>query len=61
MSPKLSIIHNLYKRNEYVNESVNINLKALIDANIDFQYILFNDNKYNGLILATKIFGNSVL
>ena len=41
---KLSIIHNLYKRNEFVKESVRLNLIALKDANIDFQYILFNDN-----------------
>ena len=41
---KVSVIHNLYKRNPYVNESVQYNLHALKEANIDYQYILFNDN-----------------
>ena len=41
---KISVIHNLYKRNPYVNESVQYNLHALKEANIDYQYILFNDN-----------------
>jgi len=41
---KISIIHNLYRLNPYVSESVRLNLKALRDANIDYQYILFNDN-----------------
>ena len=40
---KVSVIHNLYKRNPYVNESVRYNLHALKDANINYQYILFND------------------
>ena len=41
---KVSVIHNLYKRNPYVNESVRYNIIALEDAKIDYQYILFNDN-----------------
>lgn len=41
---KISIIHNLYKRNPYVLESVLYNLHALEQANADYQYILFNDN-----------------
>ena len=41
---KVSVIHNLYKRNPYVYESVQYNLHALKEANIDYQYILFNDN-----------------
>ena len=41
---KISVIHNLYKRNPYVNESVQYNLHALKEANVDYQYILFNDN-----------------
>ena len=40
---KISVIHNLYKPNPYVNESVRYNLHALKDANINYQYILFND------------------
>ena len=41
---KVSVIHNLYKRNPYVNESVRYNIIALEAANVDYQYILFNDN-----------------
>ena len=40
---KISIIHNLYRKNPYVNESVRYNLFALKEAKIDYQYILFND------------------
>ena len=39
----VSVIHNLYKRNPYVNESIRYNLIALEDAKVDYQYILFND------------------
>lgn len=40
----ISIIHNVYSRNEYIRESIALNVKALQQANIDFQYIIFNDN-----------------
>ena len=43
MKNKLSIVHNLYRRNEFVNESVKLNLLALEESGIDYQYILFND------------------
>jgi len=42
---KISVIHNLYLRNEYAAESARLNVKALNDANIqDYEYIIFNDN-----------------
>lgn len=41
---KFSIIHNTYKDNPFIRESVVLNLKALEDANVDYQYIVFNDN-----------------
>lgn len=41
---KLSIIHNLYKKNPFVNESVKLNLLALKESKVEYQYILFNDN-----------------
>lgn len=41
---KLSIIHNTFRNNPFIRESVILNLKALNDANIDYQYIVFNDN-----------------
>jgi len=40
---KLSIIHNLYHRNEFVNQSTRLNIMALESSGIDYQYILFND------------------
>ena len=40
---KISVIHNLYKRNPHVNESVRYNIHALEEVNIDYQYIFFND------------------
>ena len=43
MKNKLSIVHNLYHRNEFVNESVRLNLLALEESGVDYQYILFND------------------
>ncbi len=40
----ISIIQNLYHRNEFVNETVRLNLLALEEAEVNYQYILFNDN-----------------
>ena len=42
--PKLTIVHSTYRKNKYVNESVWFNLLALKKADIDFQYIVFNDH-----------------
>jgi len=41
---KISVIHNTYRDNPFIRESVILNLKALEEANIDYQYIVFNDN-----------------
>ena len=41
---KVSVIHNLYKHNPFVPESVRLNLLALEQSRIDYQYILFNDH-----------------
>lgn len=41
---KLSVIHNLYKQNKYVLETVRLNLIALDTAKADYEYILFNDH-----------------
>lgn len=41
---KITIIHNTYRDNPFIAESVRLNLKALDSANIDYQYIVFNDN-----------------
>jgi len=40
---KITVIHNLYKRNKWVNESIQYNVLALEQADVDYQYILFND------------------
>jgi hypothetical protein len=41
---KISIIHNTFRFNPFIRESVILNLKALNEAKIDYQYIVFNDN-----------------
>jgi hypothetical protein len=41
---KISVIHNTYKFNPFIRESVILNLKALEEAGVDYQYIVFNDN-----------------
>jgi hypothetical protein len=41
---KITVIHNTFRFNPLIRESVILNLKALQDANVDYQYIVFNDN-----------------
>jgi cellulose synthase/poly-beta-1,6-N-acetylglucosamine synthase-like glycosyltransferase len=41
---KISVIHNTFRDNPFIRESVILNLKALKEANVDYQYIVFNDN-----------------
>ncbi len=41
---KLTIIQNTFKDNPYIRESAILNLKALEESNIDYQYIIFNDH-----------------
>jgi hypothetical protein len=41
---KITVIHNTFRFNPLIRESVILNLKALQEANIDYQYIVFNDN-----------------
>jgi len=41
---KITVIHNTFRFNPLIRESVILNLKALQDANIDYQYVVFNDN-----------------
>lgn len=41
---KLNVVQNLYKRNPFVPETVQLNLMALNATNIDYEYILFNDH-----------------
>ena len=41
---KISIIHNTYRYNPFIRESVILNLKSLEESKIDYQYIVFNDN-----------------
>lgn len=41
---KISIIHNTYRDNPLIRETVILNLQALKYANVDYQYIVFNDN-----------------
>ena len=41
---KITVIHNTFRDNPYIRESVALNLKALQQAGVDYQYIVFNDN-----------------
>lgn len=41
---KITIIHNTFRFNPLIRESVILNLKALQEAGVDYQYIVFNDN-----------------
>jgi hypothetical protein len=41
---KVSVIHNTFRFNPFIRESVILNLKALEEAGVDYQYIVFNDN-----------------
>jgi len=41
---KITVIHNIYTKNSFILETILLNLKALKDASIDYQYILFNDH-----------------
>lgn len=41
---KLSVIHNTYRFNHLIRESVILNLKALEQSGVDYEYIVFNDN-----------------
>jgi len=41
---KITIIHNTYRYNPFIRESVILNLKALNESNTNYQYIVFNDN-----------------
>lgn len=50
---KITIIHNVYTKNPLVEQTIDLNLLALNNSNIDFQYIIFNDNGDNDLILQT--------
>lgn len=41
---KVTVIHNTYRFNPYIRESVALNLQALQESKTDYQYIVFNDN-----------------
>lgn len=41
---KITVIHNTYRYNPFIRESVTLNLKALEESKADYQYIVFNDN-----------------
>jgi hypothetical protein len=40
---KISVIQNVWKRNPYIAETIEYNLIALKQAQVDYQYIIFND------------------
>ena len=40
----ITVIHNTYAKNEHVRESATLNVKALNESGLAYQYIVFNDN-----------------
>jgi len=40
----LTIIHSIYNYNPIIKQALNFNVASLEALNIDYQYILFNDN-----------------
>lgn len=40
----ISVIHNTYEKNIHVKESATLNIKALNESGLDYQYIIFNDH-----------------
>lgn len=40
----ISVIHNTYEKNIHICESATLNIKALEESGIDYQYIIFNDH-----------------
>lgn len=54
----LTVVQSLYKKNEYVNESARLTLKALNEVGVDYQYILFNDHGDESIIDDVKEFLN---
>jgi len=41
---KFVIIHNVYTKNPFVEQTMKLNLRALDQAGVDFEYLMFNDN-----------------
>lgn len=50
----ISVIHNTYERNIYVEESATLNVKALEESGLDYQYIIFNDKGDEGIYEDVK-------
>lgn len=40
----ISVIHNTHSKNQYIKESAELNIKALEDSGLGYQYIIFNDH-----------------
>lgn len=40
----ISVIHNTYSKNQYIKESAELNVKALEDSGLPYQYIIYNDH-----------------
>lgn len=41
---KVSVIHNTYRKNIFISETATLNIKALEESGVDYQYIIFNDH-----------------
>lgn len=40
---KITVIHNVYKENPFIYETIDLNVISLINCELDFQYLVFND------------------
>ena len=56
----ITIIQNLYTKNEFINETVRLNLLALEESGVKYQYILFNDNGDKDIYEDIKEFEDKV-
>lgn len=50
----VSVIHNSYQQNKYFRESVLLNVRALEESSLEYQYIIFNDNGDKKLLDEVK-------
>ena len=41
---KISVIHNVFRQNPYISQTLKFNLRALEESQVDYQYIIFNDH-----------------
>jgi len=56
---KITVIHNIYALNPFVDQTIRLNLFALEKSDVDYQYIVFNDNGNEEIIIKDNIVNNA--